>query len=258
MGVFWVDLSSHTNSLRPLLPLSYVPPSGYPRGDRSLKFLTRSPETTRAPFHPRQPTGSSTNLPGLVVATSPKCDSLLGLSTSRCWRIIFPRENPVIINGGASEKNNDSCLLTDAPGIMIFGREGRNQSREKGIGGGWVYRPRLEGDEWKIFEMEKKLSDRLEGEEIERWSLIPPPPLPLSPGMNWRTRLIHLSRIHYSNADYFKLSTVPTYSYIFNDLFFAVLAHWLGGRAWSGLYHPSAAQLVCDCVWAQVGVQQTR
>lgn len=56
----------------------------------------------------------------------------------------------------------------------------------KGSEVGGQDRARLEGDEWKIFEMEKKkLSDRLEGEEIERWSLIPP-----SPAMNWRTRLI--------------------------------------------------------------------
>lgn len=45
----------------------------------------------------------------------------------------------------------------------------------KGSEVGGQDRARLEGDEWKIFEMEKKkLSDRLEGEEIERWSLIPP------------------------------------------------------------------------------------
>ena len=43
-----------------LLPLSYVPPSGYPRGDRSLKFLTRSPETTRA--IPSKTTDSSTTI----------------------------------------------------------------------------------------------------------------------------------------------------------------------------------------------------
>ena len=72
-------------------------------------------------------------------------------------------------------------------------------------------------------------------------------------GMNWRTRRGDWTTFYRAyiiqTRTILNYRTGGTYSYIFNDLFFAILAHW---PARSPGPHRAAR------VAAQVGVQQTR
>lgn len=198
----------------------------YPRGDRSLKFLTRSPETTRARPSIQHDRLIHQSLPPLVATSK--------VTPLACQRsadeLFFPNCN---VNAPTTRSRKRFCLLLMPRNNDFQEVEGRrNQSREEeiqeevggrasNIGGRRMENfwngEEEEEEEEAIYRIDWKAKKSRDG----RWSspLLPRYELENSTDPPIRAYIIQTRTI-------LNYPPLRTYSYIFNDLFFAIPAHW--------------------------------